>query len=117
MAERKNNRAVGRSRETLAMQYLQQQGLQILERNYCCRQGEIDIVAREAPYLVFVEVKYRTTARNGYPAEAVTEQKQYRIRQAARYYQYQHHLPENTPIRFDVVAILGTKLEHIRNAF
>lgn len=91
--------------------------MSILTRNYHCRQGEVDIIAKEHPYLLFVEVKYRRNLRKGYPAEAVTMQKQKRIYQVARYYLYEHRLPEETPVRFDVVSILGTEIQYIRNAF
>ena len=112
-----NKRVIGSNYETLAISYMQEQGIQILTRNYRCRQGEIDIVAKEEGYLLFVEVKYRKDLRSGYPAEAVTLAKQRRIYQTARYYLYENHLPENTPVRFDVVAILGKEIQYIRNAF
>ena len=112
-----NKRQIGSEYETRAAQYMQDQGMEILERNYRCRQGEIDIIAREEGYLLFVEVKYRKDLQKGYPAEAVTPAKQKRIRQAARYYLYEHHMPEETPVRFDVAAILGEELQYIRNAF
>ena len=117
MAERESNRAIGARKEELAVQYLKQQGIQVLEQNYRCRQGEIDIIAREENYLLFVEVKYRSTVQHGYPAEAVTRKKQQKIRRVAEYYQYRMQLPENTPVRFDVIAILGTEIQYIRNAF
>lgn len=91
--------------------------MKLLARNYQCRQGEVDIIAGEDTYLLFVEVKYRKDLRKGYPAEAVTPAKQRRIRQVARYYLYEHHLPEDTPVRFDVAAILGEEIQYIRNAF
>lgn len=112
-----NKRQVGNEYETRTVRYMQNQGMEILERNYYCRQGEVDIIAREEEYLLFVEVKYRKDLQKGYPSEAVTPAKQRRIRQAARYYLYEHHMPEETPVRFDVSAILGEELQYIRNAF
>lgn len=112
-----NKRAVGSEYEALAVAYMEQQGMRILERNYRCKQGEIDIVAKESQYLLFVEVKYRKNLSSGHPAEAVTPAKQQRIYQTARYYLYEHHLSEDTPVRFDVAAILGQEIQYIRNAF
>ncbi|MBP3507017.1 MAG: YraN family protein [Lachnospiraceae bacterium] len=112
-----NKRVVGSEYEALAVTYLQKQGIQILARNYRCRQGEIDIIGKENQYLLFVEVKYRKDLRAGYPAEAVTLTKQKRIYQTARYYLYENQMSEDTPIRFDVVAILGEEIQYIRNAF
>lgn len=112
-----NKRQIGSKYEAMAASYMQERGMKILRRNYYCRQGEIDLIAREEPYLLFVEVKYRKNLQSGYPAEAVTPLKQRRIIQAARYYLYEQHLPEDTPVRFDVVAILGDSIQYIRNAF
>ena len=67
---------MGTAYEKLAGAYLEQQGYEILEYNYRCRMGEIDIVARQGGYLVFVEVKYRADNAAGNPLEAVTSAKQ-----------------------------------------
>lgn len=112
-----NKRLVGSEYEALAVSYMEEHGIQILARNYRCRQGEIDIVGKEDQYLLFVEVKYRKNLQAGYPSEAVTVAKQKRIYQSARYYLYENHLSEDIPIRFDVVAILGKEVQYIRNAF
>lgn len=112
-----NRRRLGSEYETKAVQYMEEQGMEILTRNYYCRQGEVDIIGKEEGYLLFVEVKYRKDLQKGYPEEAVTPAKQRRICQVARYYLYEHHLPEDTPVRFDVVSILGRELRYIRNAF
>lgn len=101
----------------MAADYLQQQGIQVIAQNYHCKQGEIDIIASEGYYLLFVEVKYRSSLSQGYPAEAVTPAKQKKIRQVARYYLWEHRLSEDTPIRFDVVSILGEEIQYIQNAF
>lgn len=112
-----NHRAVGTEYETLACEYLTQQGYQILERNFRCRQGEIDIVAKDSKYLVFIEVKYRRSGQEGDPAEAVDARKQARILRTARYYMTRYHISEDTPCRFDVVAVLGTEIRLIQDAF
>lgn len=112
-----NKREIGTAYEDRAAQYLEQKGYQILERNYRCRQGEIDLVAMDGSYLVFVEVKYRSNRGKGHPAEAVNVRKQQRITRAAVYYCYKHRIPEDHPCRFDVVSILDSETEHIKNAF
>lgn len=112
-----NKRQTGASYEEKAARWLESLGLQVLEKNYRCRQGEIDLIAKDGEYLVFVEVKYRRTSQKGYPAEAVNRQKQRRIAGAAAYYCYAHRIPENQPCRFDVVSILGEEMEYIKNAF
>lgn len=112
-----NKRATGGRYEQMAAAFLQEKGYQILERNYRDRYGEIDLIARDGRYLVFVEVKYRASSANGYPEEAVDARKQARIRHAASYYLYSRHYPEDTPCRFDVVAILGSEVRLISDAF
>ena len=79
--------------------------------------GEIDIVARQGGYLVFVEVKYRSGDEKGNAAEAVTTAKQRTICRVADYYRYVHHYGEDTWVRYDVVAIQGETLHWIPNAF
>lgn len=112
-----NRRQTGAVYEDRAAQLLESMGMRILERNYRCRQGEIDLIAEDGRWLVFVEVKYRKTGRTGHPAEAVTIQKQRRIARTAVYYCYRHRIPETRACRFDVVSILGDETEYIKNAF
>lgn len=113
-----NRRQTGTHYEAKAAEYMQRQGYQILECNYRCRQGEIDIVAQDGSYLVFTEVKYRKNLKMGYPAEAVTPKKQRIIRQVAAYYMYSRRISEQTPVRFDVAAILDEEeIQYIQNAF
>lgn len=113
----KNQRKIGREKEVLAANFLKQKGFILLEQNFTCRIGEIDLILQEGPYLVFTEVKYRTNLSKGFPQEAVDWKKQRKIFQTANYYLLQNKLPEQTPCRFDVVAILGEKITLIRNAF
>jgi putative endonuclease len=112
-----NKRSVGTRYEEKAVQYLTQHGYQILERNYRCKLGEIDLIAREQDYLVFLEVKYRSDLRAGYGYEAVDFRKQQRIIRSALWYLNQHGIPENQPCRFDVLSFLGEEATLIRNAF
>ncbi len=112
-----NKRAIGSHYEAKAAEFLKKQGYEILDCNYQDRYGEIDLVAKDGDYLVFVEVKYRSNLKNGYPEEAVTDKKQQKIRHGARYYLYRHDYSEDTPCRFDVVSILGEEIRLVCNAF
>ncbi|MGN0142404.1 MAG: YraN family protein [Roseburia sp.] len=112
-----NKRAVGTAYEKAAGEYLKQQGYEILEYNFRCRNGEIDLIARDGAYLVFVEVKYRHGAGAGSPLEAVNVKKQRTISRTADYYCLTHGYGETTPCRFDVVAVLGEEIRLVRNAF
>lgn len=112
-----NKRTVGTSYEKLAAAYLQRQGYEILAYNFRCRMGEIDMIAKDGEYLVFVEVKYRSGSQMGNPLEAVHWKKQQIISRAASYYCWKHGYAENTPCRFDVVGICGEEYMLIKNAF
>lgn len=112
-----NNRVVGASYELAAANYLQKQGLTIVERNFRCRIGEIDLIARDGKYLVFVEVKQRSSAKAGFAQQAVGLQKQKVISKVSDYYRMIHHLVEDTPVRFDVIAFNGQDLVWMQNAF
>lgn len=114
---KQNKRRIGAQAEQQIRKYLSEQGYTILEMNYRCRQGEVDIIARHGKYYVFIEVKYRSSAQYGAPEEAVGTSKQRRISRAALYYLYSHQLPESTPVRFDVAAIAGHEIRYIPNAF
>jgi putative endonuclease len=91
-----------------------------VERNFRCRGGEIDIIARDGDTVVFVEVKERTSVSHGAAIEAVTPTKRSRVVRAARLYAAQHALSES-PLRFDVVAIdwgpEGPRVRHEAGAF
>lgn len=114
---KENKREIGAAYEKQAVDFLQKKGYEILETNFRCRQGEIDIIAKEKEYLVFVEVKYRKDTRAGSGFEAVDYRKQQKIIQTARYYLYCHQLGEEIPCRFDVIGICQDKITLIRNAF
>ena len=107
----------GNRGEAIACAYLKEQGFKILEQNYRCKIGEVDIVARDGEYLVFVEVKYRKTAAHGLPQESVNFPKQKKISATAGYYLMTHNQCENVSVRFDVVSVLGEKVTLIKNAF
>ena len=112
-----NNRSVGTIKEDLAADYLKKDGHEILGKNFRCKYGEIDLISKEGNYYVFTEVKYRKNAADGYPQEAVTKKKQRTIALVANYYIMKNHLTADTPVRFDVIAILGDEIAHIKNAF
>jgi len=94
----------GRAGESLACVYLEGQGYVILERNFRCRSGEVDVVARDGDVTVFVEVKERHGQSHGEGFEAVTFGKRRRVIRAARLYAASHGISER-PVRFDVVSI------------
>lgn len=112
-----NRREVGKEKEDCAAEFLRKQGYVILEQNFRCKLGEIDIIAREQKTLVFVEVKYRTSGSCGEPSAAVDCRKQRIITRVAWFYLKTHGYHEWSPCRFDVVAIRGNKICHYRNAF
>lgn len=112
-----NRRATGAEWEAQAAAYLADRGMEIVERNFRCRQGEIDLIGYHQEYLVFVEVKYRSSSGAGYALEAVGQRKQNRICRAADYYRYLHGIGEDRCIRYDVVGIQEGEIVWIRNAF
>jgi len=111
-----NKRAVGNLGESLACAHLEQKGIVVLERNFRCPAGEIDIIAREKRTLLFIEVKARSSLRYGRPAEAVNRAKQLKILRSAQLYLTAHG-NEDTPVRFDVIEVLPKGVRHIRAAF
>ena len=112
-----NNRAIGTKFELEAANYLQKNGYEILHKNFRCRIGEIDLIAKAEGYLCFIEVKYRSGTTKGYPSEAITPNKIRRITRTAEFYMLLHKIPQNTPCRFDVVVILNSEVTLIKNAF
>lgn len=112
-----NNQDVGKIGEELATRYLEKLKYEIIDRNFACKQGEIDIIAHTKKELVFVEVKTRRSLCYGRPAEAVTNTKQKHIEKVAKYYIYKNHL-ENEYVRFDIIEIYIYKdkytIKHIK---
>ena len=103
MGEITQKRASGNYGEDIAAAFLQQKGYKIVERNFLCRLGEIDIIASDDDYLAFVEVKLRKDASHGEAREFVTRTKQKKIIQTARFYLSRHET-ELQP-RFDVIEV------------
>ena len=112
-----NKREKGAQKEEQVCAYLLSKGVKITERNFRCRQGEIDIIGYDGDYLVFFEVKYRSSRNMGSAAEAVGPAKQRKICRVADYYRMIHRYGDDMPVRFDVVAIDGETLQWIKNAF
>lgn len=110
------NKIFGHLGEKLACKELKKKKFKILQTNYTNKLGEIDIIAKEKDFLVFVEVKTRTTEKFGRPSLAVGSHKQNKIRQVASVYLKQNELTEAN-CRFDVIEILDNQINHIENAF
>ena len=111
-----NTRIVGRRGEDVAVDYLQSQGYTILDRNYSCRMGEVDVIAWDGEFVVFVEVKARADTSFGLPRQAVNWHKQQTIVKVAQYWLYKNKRT-GVPVRFDVVEILAGNITHITDAF
>lgn len=112
-----NKRELGSRYEERAAIYLKKQGYDILEKNFRCRMGEIDLIGRSEGYLCFIEVKYRSSKGHGFPSEAIDDRKRRRIVRTALTYMNYHKLPTDTPCRFDIVLILDQEFSLIKNAF
>jgi putative endonuclease len=108
---------VGRAFEEKASAFLEEQGVRILERNFRCRQGEIDLVGIHEGCLVFVEVKYRRNERSGMPEEAVGAGKQMKICRVSDYFRIRNKNYQDMQVRYDVVAIGGEEIRWYKNAF
>ena len=111
---------LGKKGEDLALRYLKKNGYRIFERNYVCKLGEVDIIAKEKDTLAFIEVKTRTSTAFGPPQLAVNAAKQMQLSKVAQYFLKEKCL-EDVKARFDVVAIVlgprGPEIELIRDAF
>lgn len=109
----------GKTGEDIATKYLEQIGYEIIQRNFECKIGEIDIIAKDKEEIVFVEVKTRASALYGLPKEAVDQTKKKHIYKSAEFYIYIRHL-ENYPVRIDVIEVYKKqgkfKVNHIKNA-
>ena len=112
----RTRRQVGDSGEDLAAAWYVANGYEVIDRNWRCRHGELDLVLRNGRQVVFCEVKARTGVGFGMPAEAITRDKKQRIRfLAARW--LEDAKPRPAEIRFDVAAILGDDVEVLEGAF
>ena len=112
-----NHASVGRAFEEKALAFLEDQGFQILEKNFRCRQGEIDLVGIHESCLVFVEVKYRRNERSGMPEEAGGAGKQMKICRVSDYFRIKNKKYWHMQVRYDVVALCGEEIRWHKNAF
>ena len=112
-----SHQKTGREGEAAACDFLIGKGYEILETNYRYKRSEIDIIARKAQLLVFVEVKTKSYSSFGYPEEAVGTRKAQKVIEGAENYIYEHNWEKN--IRFDIIAIDNSSNEilHLEDAF
>lgn len=118
---KQNNCMMGREGENIAADYLTQKNFRIIERNYRCRMGEVDIIGIFLKELVFIEVKTRSNISFGYPYEAVDNRKILKIRRVAQHFIFERKLYD-LDVRFDIISIIlnkddRPKIEHIEYAF
>ena len=112
-----NKRAVGSIKEDAAVNYLVNNGFTILERNFFCKIGEIDIIALRNQCVHFIEVKYRKTSDYGYALEAVSTKKQKKIYNVAKLFIAKNKNFENCMCSFDVIAIDGNNINYYYNCY
>ncbi len=108
----------GARAEKLAADFLQRNGLRLIDSNFRCRMGEIDLILRDGPTVVFAEVRLRSSTQFGGAAASITAAKQARISRAAQIYLQQNHT--DAPCRFDAVlldSLDAERIEWIKNAF
>lgn len=107
--------------EESACDFLEKEGLTLLQKNYRTPFGEIDIIMQDKDSLVFIEVRYRKSSNFGTPAETIGQHKQRKIRTSAAHFLQQHQKLSNFPCRFDIVARTGDPvdgtIDWIQNAF
>lgn len=112
-----NKRKTGTLKEEEAARWLEKQGVEVIVRNFRCRVGEIDLIARYQGYLIFIEVKYRRSISSGYPAEAVTLSKRRNICKVADFYRSMNYIPDDQLIRYDVIGICNNEIAWYQDAF
>lgn len=115
------NKVFGAFGESLAVEYLSEKGYKVLERNFSCRIGEVDIIAMQEDTVAFIEVKTRSSERFGLPSEAVSLTKQNRIVKTALYYMQRNKLLDYM-CRFDVIEVIvdpenQSRINLIKDAF
>lgn len=111
------NQWLGRYGEDRACEYLERLGYQLLERNFRCKTGELDIVAQDGKTVVFIEVKTRSSQLAGHPFEAITASKQARIRRLAAEWCAKYQVA-NVQVRIDAIAVMlrggRVAIEHLK---
>jgi putative endonuclease len=109
-------KAIGTIAEEAAKDFLCRNQLNFIEKNYHCRQGEIDLIMKEGKLLVFIEVRYRKSKQYGTGIDSITKEKQRRIITAARHYLHRHNLTETVSCRFDIIGVEPAQKNHKNNA-
>ncbi|MCR4590284.1 MAG: YraN family protein [Lachnospiraceae bacterium] len=118
MEKKDNTRSLGNSEERRAAEFLEDNGCRIIERNFSCRAGEIDLIYYDEDNVIcFGEVKYRYDENAGYPSEAVDIRKQRKICRVSDMYRAKFSLDESYSYRYDVIAIKRNEIQWIKNAF
>ena len=116
-----SKRLIGKNAEESASAFLQSKGLKLLEENFNCRMGEIDLIMQDNQHVVFVEVRMRKPNHYGSAFESITRSKQLKIIRTATLYLQQKKWYDKVPCRFDAIAVTPTlsepTIEWIRNAF
>lgn len=112
-----NKREVGTKWELLALAYLEEQGVRILEHSFRCKMGEIDLIGMDEDCLVFFEVKYRNKDTNGMAEEAVNYSKQRKICRVSDFYRLRNGISDMMQMRYDVLAINDSEITWYKNAF
>ncbi len=116
-----NKKILGEAAETLVAHYLQQQGFQLIDRNFRCRLGEIDLIGTHQNQLLFVEVRFKSREDYGTPASSVNGRKQKKIIRTAQFFLQHYPAFANYACRFDVIAVTlqsgEPAIEWIENAF
>ncbi|MFT4764835.1 MAG: putative endonuclease [Oleispira sp.] len=116
--KRTDKRIKGDDKERLAEDYLTAKGFALIERNFLCKSGEIDLIMKDQEYLVFIEVRYRENKEFGGALASITAGKQKKLRRAAEYYLLKNFGNTPPPCRFDVVGIEGQdEIMWVKNAF
>lgn len=105
----------GKLAENLACQYLEKKGFKLLDKNYQCRFGELDLIMQDKNSLVFVEVRYRSNSSFGTGAETITINKQSKLIKTASEYLLRHAKLAKYPARFDVVSMSGSLHGSVEN--
>ncbi|MEI3280099.1 MAG: YraN family protein [Eubacterium ramulus] len=112
-----NTHELGTTQEQRVADWMQQRGFYIVEKNFRCKFGEIDLIAKKDGYLIFVEVKYRSNEQYGAPREAVDWRKRQRISNAAVFYLKRYGYSMEHPCRFDVAEVSQDSIYLMENAF
>ena len=110
---RSDRQRTGDAAEDAALSYLRDRGLELVERNFRCKGGEIDLIMREGETLVFIEVRARAGDSHGGAAASITPAKQRRLVIAAQHYLQRYRFPP--ACRFDVIALEGGRMDWLRN--